>query len=282
MLTLLASRPAICHAIPADGMRKDGEILRSERTAGFPWRFRAHASTLDRPSIKRLKPRPRSWAAHAGCSPRPIEPHPTRPVRGAAPRSRCREPILIDTRSPLSAVETPLIPTIPRASVSLSTLTSSVLSSMPRMAACIAMLVAVHEAIEARRSQPGFGAASPPPMARGMSLAAFSPWEPVISHCKPCCQTAVADELRFLAASGRWLNTRRNRSNASRTRRLDAVACSEGADGVMMILFPDRTITSFLQRRRTLREWNIRFPLRYASMESRYSVRASAFASSEK
>src|SRR5215510_15951233 len=81
--------------------------------------------------------------------------------------------------------------------------------------------VAVHEAIEARSSQLGFGPAPSPPMAVGMSVMTASPWEPVTAHRSPFCHVALAGGFDFLAAAGRSRNTRCSLSKDSRTREFD-------------------------------------------------------------
>src|SRR3954454_16351592 len=87
----------------------------------------------------------------------------------------------------------------------------------------MAIAVAVHEAIEARSSQPGFGPAPSPPMAVGMSVMTISPWDPVISHRSPFCHVALAGGFDFLPAAGRSTNTRCSLSRDSRTREFDMV-----------------------------------------------------------
>src|SRR5215510_3749425 len=87
--------------------------------------------------------------------------------------------------------------------------------------------VAVHEAIEARSSQLGFGPAPSPPMAVGMSVMTASPWEPVTAHRSPFCHVALAGGFDFLAAAGRSRNTRCNLSNDSRTRASDIIRSSQ-------------------------------------------------------
>src|SRR5262245_17199718 len=98
---------------------------------------------------------------------------------------------------------------------------------MPRRAARMAIAVAVHEAIEARSSQPGFGPAPQPPIAVGMSVMAISPWGPVTSHCSPFSHVALAGGFDFLAAAGRSRNTRYSLSKDSRTRESDMVRSSQ-------------------------------------------------------
>ena len=151
-------------------------------------------------------------SAATGFTSNPPRPLPLAQVRLAAPSA----PILIDMRMPSSAVETCGMPTNPRASNSLWTLTSRVFSSMPRIAAFMAMTVAAQEAMPARSSQPGLDPAPLPPIGSGMSLTAFSPPGPAISHRSPSRQTAVAVALGLRAAAGLSRNTRWARSSASR------------------------------------------------------------------
>src|SRR3954447_15731893 len=91
----------------------------------------------------------------------------------------------------------------------------------------MAIAVAVHEAIEARSSQPGFGPMASPPMAVGMSVTTVSPWGPVTSHRSPFCHVALAGGFDFLAAAGRSRNTRCSLSKDSRTREFDMVRSSQ-------------------------------------------------------
>jgi hypothetical protein len=74
---------------------------------------------------------------------------------------------------------------------------------MPRWAACMAIAVAEQAAIEARSNHPGLGPDPSPPIAAGMSVTAFSPDGPMISHCNPSRQTAEAQGFGFKPADGR-------------------------------------------------------------------------------
>jgi hypothetical protein len=133
-------------------------------------------------------------------------------AKAASSRSWASEalsaPILIVMRIWSRDVGTPVIPTAPRASNSLCMLTFISRSSMPCRAACAAIAVAVHDAIDARKSQPGFGPVPSPPIEPGMSVTAFSPADPLISHRSPPRQTAVAEDVALRAADGRSRNSR--------------------------------------------------------------------------
>lgn len=81
----------------------------------------------------------------------------------------------------------------------------------------MAIIVALHEASEALRSQPGLGSEPPPARAGGMSVDTFSPRGPVTWNFNPPCSTAVAGGFFERALSGCSAKIVRSLSSASRT-----------------------------------------------------------------
>src|SRR5205085_7579852 len=109
------------------------------------------------------------------------------------------------------------VPSSPRLSDSLETETSNDVSVTPTWAARIAITVAWHDASEALRSQPGFGAEPPPPRADGISVDSFSPCGPVTWNFTPFSSTAVAEGFLDRAFVGCSAKTLDSFSIASRT-----------------------------------------------------------------
>jgi hypothetical protein len=87
-------------------------------------------------------------------------------------------------------------PRMPRSFDSLSTVTSTDRSSIPTEAARIATSVATHDASAARSSQPGDGAALPPPTLVGMSVRTFAPSGPTTVVASPSDSRARATVSR--------------------------------------------------------------------------------------
>lgn len=94
------------------------------------------------------------------------------------------------------------IPSKPRLSDSLCTITSSLPKATPSCAARIEITVARQLAWAARDSQPGVGATAPPPSAFGMSVTVDQPPGPSTRQRSPSSITAVAGRSMERALSG--------------------------------------------------------------------------------
>lgn len=85
---------------------------------------------------------------------------------------------------------------------------------MPSIAARVAIDGAVHKSSDRRRKEQSRVFPAPfPPVGTDMSVMAFSPFGPSISHRKLPCQTAVAVVLGLRAANGLAMKRRFARSN---------------------------------------------------------------------